>query len=61
MTKDTLLANLQAAMNHEYGQDRLARVGTEAGNWEYRFDSSANSGTTVADKAKMKDVVCSNC
>jgi hypothetical protein len=61
MTKGLLSVNLQAAMNHEYGQDRLVRGGTVAGRWEYRFDSSTNSGTTVADKAKMKDAVCSSC
>lgn len=55
------LAAQKAAMDHEYDRDRLVRSGTEAGNWEYRFDASTRSSETVADKDKMKDAVCSNC
>ena len=51
----------QAAMNYEYDQERLVQGGTEAGNWEYRFDSSRESGESVADKNKMNDAICSNC
>ena len=55
------LSAQQAAKNYQYDQGSLARGGTEAGNWEYSFDSSTNSDTAVADKAKTKDAVCSNC
>lgn len=36
-----------AAMNHDYDQDRLALVGTEAGAWEY----DANAEQTEAELA----------
>lgn len=39
-----------AAMNHNYDQDHLARVGTEAGNWEYSFDDSATKTEIAAKK-----------
>ena len=55
------LAAQKAAMNYEYDQDRLVRIGTEAGDWEHRFDSSTKSNDAVADKDKMKDALCSNC
>jgi len=41
-------ATQQAALNYNYNQDRLAQVGTEAGNSQYRFDSSTLSAQTAA-------------
>ncbi len=55
------LSAQKAAMNYEYDQNSLVRGGTEAGNWEYRFDSSTKSNDAVADKDQSKDAICSNC
>jgi len=56
------LSAQNAAMSHEYDQDRLVRGGTEAGNWEHRFDTSTSApNNAVADKDHMKKPACSNC
>ena len=42
------LAALQAAINHNYDQDRLALAGTEAGNYEYQFDAPVTKAEIAA-------------
>ena len=45
-------AAVNAAIKHNYDQDRLALAGTEAGDFEYRFDAPA----TKAELAAMNHV-----
>ena len=55
------LSAQKAAMSYDYDQGSLVRGGTEA-DWEYGSDTSKSApSNAVADKAKMKDAVCSNC
>lgn len=51
-----------AAINHHYNKETLNRIGTEAGNWEYRpVNYGAASNKSVADKNVDQKALCSDC
>ena len=49
----------RAAKAYVYDQEKLTRVGTEAGNWEFNF--SQDSDADVAGKIDSMNTKCSNC
>lgn len=51
-----------AAKRHVYDQKELGLRGSEAGNWEFTFDTPEQGGTgTMADREMNSDAKCSNC
>jgi len=43
-------STLDAAQSHDYSMLEQAKVGTEAGNWEYNFDTPQTKNEVAAQK-----------
>lgn len=49
LTSDASVSiNNEAAINHIYNQNDLAMVGTEGGNWEFKFDTPETKADLAA-------------
>ncbi len=45
---DAQSMNHDAAINHDYNQEHLTSVGTEGGNWEFKFDTPETKADVAA-------------
>ncbi len=45
---DAQNGNIDVVKNHVYDEEALAKVGTEAGNWEYRYDAPETKADITA-------------
>ena len=48
--------NQEAAINHDYNQEHLAVIGTEGGDWEFKFDAPKTEADLAANNYKYDPV-----